>query len=130
MNGANTVVTESSISITLSRVANQARLNNCTVFEQDNFTKYSIFKNPNDECLYTKNSHFGWMKYGDNLAKGFAQRRIKMAEENIEMEIILNNIGHRSYSTAYNKKDFKEVGSIKVDDTRIDKITCSMMPSD
>jgi len=73
MNGAGTVVTESSISITLSRVTNQVRLNNCTVFELDSFTKYSIFKNPTDERLYINNSHFGWMKCGDNLTKGFAE---------------------------------------------------------
>jgi len=53
-----------------------------------------------------------------------------MVEENIGMEIMLNNIGHRSNSIACNQKDFKEVGSIKAVDTGIDKNTCNMMPSD
>ena len=113
MNGAKTVVTESSISITLSRVANQVRLNNCTVFVLDSFTKYSIFKTPNDECFYAKNSHFGWMTCGDNLATGFVQSKIKMVEDNIGMETILNDIGYRSHSTVCNQKDFKEIVSIK-----------------
>ena len=53
-----------------------------------------------------------------------------MAEENIGMEIMLNDIGHISHSTACNQKYFKEVRSIKAADTGIDKITCNMMPSD
>jgi len=69
------------------------------------------------------------MKCGDNLAKGFAQRRIKMAEDNIGMEIMYNDIGHRSHSTACNQKDFKEVGSIRAFDTGIDNNTCNMMTS-
>ena len=125
-----TVLTESSLSITLSRVANQVRLKNCTVFELDSFNKYSIFKNPNNECFYAKNSHFVWMKYGDYLATGFAQMKIKTAEENIGIEIMLNNIGHRSHSTACNQKDFKELGIIKSVETGIDKNTYNMMPSD
>ena len=72
MDRTKTVVTESSASITLSRVMKQVNLNKCTVFELDIFTKYSILKNPNDECIYAKNIHFGWMKYGDNVATYFA----------------------------------------------------------
>ena len=100
-----TVITKSSTYITLSQAANKVNLNNCTVFELDSFTKYSIFKSPNDECLYAKNTHFGWMKCGDNLATDFEQRRIKMVEDNIGMEIMLNDIGHINHPTACNQKD-------------------------
>ena len=82
--------------ITLSRVQNQIKLQKCTVFELDSFTKYSILKNPNDECLCTNNTHFGWIKCGDNVAKDFAQSWIKIVEQNIGKKIMLKDIGQRN----------------------------------
>ena len=73
MDGARTVATESSRCITLSRFQNQIKLKKYTVFELDSFTQYSILKSPNDECLYDKNTHFGWIKCGDNMAKIFCR---------------------------------------------------------
>ena len=70
------------------------------------------------------------MKCGDDLATDFAQRQIKMVDENIGMELMLNYIGHRNRSTACNQKDLKQVGSIKAVDTVIDKNICNMIPND
>ena len=109
---------------------NKIKLQKCTVFELDSFTKYSILKNPNNEYFYAKNNHFRWMKCGDNLAKDFAQSRIKMVEQNIEKEIMLKDIGQRNCSTGCHQKDLKQVGSIKDVATGIGKNTCNMMPID
>ena len=61
MEGEKTVFAESSRSINLTKVKDQIKLEECTVFELDNFTRYLIFKNPNDQGFYTKNIYFGWM---------------------------------------------------------------------
>ena len=66
MDSVNTVVTESSTYITPPKVNNLVKLDEYTMFELDSFTKCSIFKRPKDECLYEKNTHFGWMICGEN----------------------------------------------------------------
>ena len=128
MGVAKTVVTEGRTSITLSRVANQVKLKKCTVFELDSFTKYPILKNPNDKCLYAKNTRFGWMKCGDNVTKDLAQSQIKILEKKIGKEVMLKDTGQRNRSTVCHQKDLKQVRDIEVVDTGIGKNTCNMMP--
>ena len=107
MDGAKTVVTEISTSMTLPKVNNLVKLDEYTMFELDSFTKCSIFKRPKDECLYEKNTHFGWMICGENVLKNLADSQIKMAENNIGKEIMLNDIGHRNGSTRFHQNDLK-----------------------
>ena len=81
----------------------------CTIFELDGFTKHSIFKSPNNEFLYAKNIHFGWMICGGNGFNHFSNSQIKMAENNIGKKIILNDRGHKDDSTVFHQNDLKLV---------------------
>ena len=129
MDGAKIVGTESSTSITLFRVMNQVKLNKCTLFKLDSFTKYSFFKNSNDDCLYTNNIYFGWMRCGDNEATDFADGWIKTVGNNIGKEIIWNGIGSINSPTGCHQNDLKQVGSIKTVNTSVEMSTRKMILS-
>ena len=89
MDGENTAVIENSTSITLPKFNNLVKLDECTVFELDSFTKYSIFKSPKNECLCAKNTYFGLVMCGGSILKNLVDSQIKIAGNNIGKEIML-----------------------------------------
>ena len=129
MEGAKTVFTESSRSINLTRVKGQNKLEKCTVFRLDSFTKYSIFKIPKDQCLYAKNIHFRLIICGGDEFRIFLNSRIKLAETNIGREIMLNDSGYIDFSIVKDHNDLKNFGSINAVNTDVSISAYDMIPS-
>ena len=56
----------------------------------DNTVKYSIYQNPNDNYIYAKIANFDWGQCHPTGLCDFPPTRLKLATENMGMEIMLN----------------------------------------
>ena len=72
-------------------------------YEVDNRSKYSICINPKDKFIYAKNQHFGWDKLDEDDIQYLPNTRLKLAEDNVGFDILLNSSGHREEKEYYNK---------------------------
>ena len=65
--------------------------------ELNNTVKHLICRQSTDNCIYAKNAHFSWEHYDPTDVYDLPSTRLKLARNNVGMEIMSNASGSRKY---------------------------------
>ena len=69
------------------------------LYDFDSHTNYSIAVNTYDNLMYSKNPHFGWLKYNFHVLEDLPPQKKQAARDNVGKEVMLNVGGRRKTCT-------------------------------